>query len=70
MAGNKQILVVGRPTAMPQAEDFSIVDGDVPVVGDGQLLVRRWPSWPRADAKCRVLRRLRNPTRGGLGCCF
>jgi len=40
MAGNKQVLVAGRPTGIPQAEHFNIVDGEVPVIGEGQILVR------------------------------
>lgn len=40
MTGNKQVFVAGRPTGIPQAEHFEIVDGDVPAIGDGQILVR------------------------------
>lgn len=40
MAGNKQVRVAGRATGIPQAEHFAIVDGDMPVIGDGEILVR------------------------------
>lgn len=40
MAGNRQVRVAGRPTGIPQAEHFKIVDGDVPLIGKGQILVR------------------------------
>lgn len=40
MAGNKQVRVAGRPTGIPQAEHFAIVDGDIPTIGEGQILVR------------------------------
>ena len=40
MAGNKQVRVAGRPTGIPQAEHFEIVDSDMPAIGEGQILVR------------------------------
>lgn len=40
MAGNRQILFTRRPKGIPQAEHFTIHDGEVPAIGEGQVLVR------------------------------
>jgi len=40
MSGNKQVIVIGRPTAIPQAEHFAITESDIPLIGEGQVLVR------------------------------
>ena len=40
MTGNRQIRVATRPTGIPQAEHFTLVDGDKPAPGPGQVLVR------------------------------
>lgn len=40
MAGNKQVRVSARPTGIPQAEHFEIVDADIPMIGENQILVR------------------------------
>lgn len=40
MTGNRQIRVAIRPTGIPQAEHFTLVDGDRPAPGPGQVLVR------------------------------
>lgn len=40
MAGNTQVLVIGRPTGIPQAEHFAVFEGDLPTIDEGQILVR------------------------------
>lgn len=40
MPGNKQVLVAGRPAAIPQAEHFEIVDNELPAAAPGEILVR------------------------------
>jgi len=40
MPGNKQVLVAGRPAAIPQPEHFEIVDSEVPAAGPGEMLIR------------------------------
>lgn len=40
MPGNLQVLVAGRPSAIPQAEHFEIVDSEVPAVAEGEVLIR------------------------------
>lgn len=37
---NRQVLLRSRPTGIPQAEHFEIVESPVPQPGDGQVLVR------------------------------
>lgn len=37
---NRQVLLKARPTAIPDAEHFEIVERSVPGIGDGQILVR------------------------------
>ena len=37
---NRQVLLTARPTGIPDTEHFKIVEGPVPVPGDGQILVR------------------------------
>lgn len=37
---NRQVLLTARPTAIPDAEHFEIVERSVPAIGDGQILVR------------------------------
>lgn len=37
---NRQVLLKARPTAIPDAEHFEIVERSVPTIGDGQILVR------------------------------
>ncbi len=37
---NRQVLLVRRPSGIPQAEDFAIAVAAIPVPGDGQFLVR------------------------------
>ncbi len=37
---NRQVLLKARPAGIPGAEHFEIVQGPVPVAGDGQILVR------------------------------
>jgi len=39
-AGNRQVLLKSRPTGIPQAAHFEIVESAVPTPGPGQLLVR------------------------------
>lgn len=40
MGGNRQILVVSRPSGVPGPEHFAIVDGKLPELLDGQVLIR------------------------------
>jgi NADPH-dependent curcumin reductase len=40
MAGNLQVLLAARPTGWVKESDFTIVDGDVPQPGQGQLLLK------------------------------
>ncbi|UAK25291.1 NADP-dependent oxidoreductase [Sphingomonas nostoxanthinifaciens] len=40
MPGNRQIIVRGRPTCIPQAEHFELVDGNMPFAGAGEILIR------------------------------
>lgn len=40
MVRNKQVRVAARPTAIPQAEHFEIVESALPAIGEGQILVR------------------------------
>ncbi len=40
MSGNRQIRVASRPTGIPQAEHFTLVDGERPESAPGQVLVR------------------------------
>lgn len=37
---NRQVILSSRPTGIPQAENFRIVETPVPVPGEGQVLVR------------------------------
>ena len=37
---NRQVILSSRPTGIPQAEHFRVVETPVPVPGDGQVLVR------------------------------
>jgi NADPH-dependent curcumin reductase CurA len=37
---NHQVRLKSRPTGIPQADHFEIVEAEVPQVGDGQLLIR------------------------------
>lgn len=37
---NRQVLLASRPQGIPEARDFRIVEGPVPVPGPGQVLVR------------------------------
>lgn len=37
---NRQVRLKSRPTGIPQAEDFEIVDTPVPVLGENEVLVR------------------------------
>ncbi|MBS0219848.1 MAG: NADP-dependent oxidoreductase [Proteobacteria bacterium] len=37
---NRQVLLKARPTGIPQAEHFELVERPLPVPGDGQVLVR------------------------------
>ena len=39
-ASNRQVRLKARPSGIPQAEHFEIVDGAVPDIADGQVLVR------------------------------
>lgn len=39
-ARNRQVLLVNRPAGVPQAGDFRLAEGDVPVCRPGQILVR------------------------------
>jgi NADPH-dependent curcumin reductase len=39
-ASNRQVRLKSRPNGIPQAEHFEIVDGAVPEIADGQVLVR------------------------------
>jgi NADPH-dependent curcumin reductase CurA len=38
--GNRQVRLKSRPSSIPQAEHFEIVESDVPAIGDRQFLVR------------------------------
>jgi NADPH-dependent curcumin reductase len=40
MAGNRQVWLKSRPNGIPQAENFDIRDGEIPVIADGEFLVR------------------------------
>lgn len=40
MSANKRFLLVRRPNGLPVKEDFSLVNGEIPVPGDGQIVVR------------------------------
>lgn len=40
ITGNRQVLLKSRPTGIPQAEHFEIVESPVPTPGPGQVLVR------------------------------
>ena len=37
---NRQVLLVARPAGIPDSEHFKVVEGPLPVPGDGQVLVR------------------------------
>lgn len=37
---NRQILLARRPTGLVSPDDFTVVDGDVPVLADGEALMR------------------------------
>jgi NADPH-dependent curcumin reductase CurA len=37
---NRQVLLKARPSAIPDAEHFEVVERPVPTIGDGQILVR------------------------------
>ena len=37
---NRQVILSSRPTGIPQAEHFRIVETPVPVPAEGQVLVR------------------------------
>ncbi len=37
---NRQVILVSRPTGIPQADCFAISDADMPVPGEGEILVR------------------------------
>lgn len=39
---NRQVLLSSRPTGIPQAEHFRIVETPAPVPADGQVLVRAY----------------------------
>ena len=39
-ATNRQVILKSRPTGIPQAENFQIVEGPVPEPSDGEVLVR------------------------------
>jgi len=40
IATNRQVLLKSRPSGIPQAENFEIVDTPVPEPTDGEVLVR------------------------------
>jgi NADPH-dependent curcumin reductase CurA len=40
MAGNRQVWLKSRPNGIPQAENFSIRDGDIPAIAEGEFLVQ------------------------------
>ncbi len=40
MPSNRQVRLKSRPTGIPQAEHFEIVEVEIPPVGDGEFLVR------------------------------
>ena len=40
MAGNRQVWLKSRPNGIPQAENFGIRDGDIPVIAEGEFLVQ------------------------------
>ncbi len=37
---NRQVILKSRPTGIPQAENFEIIEGPLPALADGQVLVR------------------------------
>src|SRR6266436_3732468 len=37
---NRQVILRSRPADIPQADDFGIIESDVPTLRDGQMLVR------------------------------
>ena len=40
MAGNRQVWLKSRPNGIPQAENFGIRDGDIPLIAEGEFLVQ------------------------------
>ena len=40
MARNRQVLLVARPQGIPAANDFNIVDSEIPAAGPGEFVVR------------------------------
>src|SRR6202035_2756115 len=40
MTGNRQVWLKSRPSGIPQAENFGIRDGDIPVIAEGEFLVQ------------------------------
>lgn len=38
--GNRSLVLVSRPTGKVSAQDFAVIDGDVPLADEGQILVR------------------------------
>ena len=42
---NRQITLAARPEGQPKESDFALVEGEVPAVGSGEVLVRsQWLS--------------------------
>jgi len=37
---NRQVILKSRPTGIPEAENFEIIEGPLPALADGQVLVR------------------------------
>jgi len=40
MASNRQVWLKSRPNGIPQAENFGIRDGDIPLIAEGEFLVQ------------------------------
>ena len=40
MTGNRQVWLKSRPSGIPQAENFGIRDGDIPLIAEGEFLVQ------------------------------
>src|SRR5712671_971419 len=40
MTSNRQVWLKSRPSGIPQAENFGIRDGDIPLIAEGEFLVQ------------------------------
>ena len=53
MAGNRQVWLKSRPNGIPQAENFGIRDGDIPLIAEGEFLVQNFKRSGGAGMDCR-----------------